>query len=153
MSKEEICTCKAWKILFFIVKYANLSGFCCRRRRGCLSSLIVSFAAVFWHANRRVPRKETEQFTAGGIIASCVVYISCCAVVIRELKQPRRRRQQKKHKFAYLTMENSIFARFARPFFIFWHFRDVLVLSTTWNDLFCSCAVDDVSIFPNHKFV
>ena len=53
-----------------------------------------------------------------------------------ELKQPRRRRQQKPHKFAYLTMKNSIFARFARAFFI----------STTWNhDLFCSC-VDDVSI-------
>jgi len=65
---------------------------------------------------------------------------------IRELKQPRRRRQQKPHKFAYLTMKNSIFARFARAFFIFWHFVDVLVLSTTWNDLFCSC-VDDVSIW------
>ena len=65
---------------------------------------------------------------------------------IRELKQPRRRRQQKPHKFAYLTMKNRIFARFARAFFIFWHFEDVLVLSTTWNDLFCSC-VDDVSIW------
>ena len=43
-------------------------------------------------------------------------------------------------------MKNSIFARFARAFFIFWHFADVLVLSTTWNDLFCSC-VDDVSIW------
>ena len=31
---------KRAKILFFIVKYANLRGFCCRRRRGCLSSLI-----------------------------------------------------------------------------------------------------------------
>ena len=31
---------KRAKILFFIVKYANLWGFCCRRRRGCLSSLI-----------------------------------------------------------------------------------------------------------------
>ena len=31
---------KRAKILFFIVKHANLSGFCCRRRRGCLSSLI-----------------------------------------------------------------------------------------------------------------
>ena len=31
---------KRAKILFFIVKYANLSSFCCRRRRGCLSSLI-----------------------------------------------------------------------------------------------------------------
>ena len=31
---------KSAKILFFIVKYANLWGFCCRRRRGCLSSLL-----------------------------------------------------------------------------------------------------------------
>ena len=38
---------------------------------------------------------------------------------IRELTQPRRRRQQKPHKFAYLTVKNSIFARFARAFFIF----------------------------------
>ena len=43
-------------------------------------------------------------------------------------------------------MKNSIFACFARAFFIFWHFADVLVPSTTWNDLFCSC-VDDVSIW------
>ena len=62
------------------------------------------------------------------------------------LKQPRRRLQQKPHKFAYLTMKNSIFARFARALFIFWHFVDVFVLSTTWNDLFCSC-VDNVSIW------
>jgi len=67
-------------------------------------------------------------------------------LIIRELKQPRRRRQQKPHKFAYLTMKNSIFARFARAFFIFWHFVGVLVLSTTWNELFCSC-VDDKSIW------
>ena len=66
--------------------------------------------------------------------------------VTMELKQPRRRRQQEPHKFAYLTMKNSIFARFPRAFFIFWHFVDVLVLSTTWNDLFRSC-VDDVSIW------
>ena len=39
---------------------------------------------------------------------------------IRELKQPRRRRrQQKPHKFAYLTMKNSNFARYARAFFTF----------------------------------
>jgi len=31
---------KRAKILFFIVKYANLWGFCCRRRRGCLSTLL-----------------------------------------------------------------------------------------------------------------
>ena len=61
-----------------------------------------------------------------------------------ELKQPRRRQQHERHKFAYLTMKNSIFTRFARASFLFWHFEDVLVLSTTWNDLFCSC-VDDVT--------
>ena len=50
-------------------------------------------------------------------------------------------------------MKNSIFARFARAFFIVWHFADVLVLSTTWNHLFCSC-VDDVSIWwQMFKFV
>ena len=31
---------KRAKILFFIIKYANLWGFCYRRRRGCLSSLL-----------------------------------------------------------------------------------------------------------------
>ena len=31
---------KRAKILFFFVKYANLCCFCCRRRRGCLSSLM-----------------------------------------------------------------------------------------------------------------
>ena len=62
----------------------------------------------------------------------------------REFTQPRRRRQQERHKFAYLTMKNNRFARFARAFFIFGHSADVLVLSTTWNDLFCSCE-DDVS--------
>ena len=33
---------KRAKILFFNVKYANLWVFCCRRRRGCLSSLIMT---------------------------------------------------------------------------------------------------------------
>ena len=65
---------------------------------------------------------------------------------ISEIKQPRRRRQQKPHKFAYLTMKNGIFARYAHAFFFFWHFEDVLVFSTPWNELFCSC-VDDVSIW------
>ena len=31
--------------MFFIVKYANLWGFCCRRRRGCLGSLMFVFYA------------------------------------------------------------------------------------------------------------
>ena len=36
--KMKYARAKRAKILFFIVKYANLWGFCCRRRRGCLSS-------------------------------------------------------------------------------------------------------------------
>ena len=73
--------------------------------------------------------------------------------ISKELKQPRRRRQPKPHKFAYLTMKNSFCARFARAFFIFSYFENVLVLSTTWNDLFWSC-VDDVSIWWHvFKFV
>ena len=35
------------------------------------------------------------------------------------------------HKFAYLTLKNNSFARFARAFFIFGHFIVILVLSTT----------------------
>ena len=44
---------KRAKLLFFIVNYANLWGFCCRLRRGCLSSLFIenAFRAkifLFW---------------------------------------------------------------------------------------------------------
>ena len=46
--------------------------------------------------------------------------------------------QQGRHKFAYLTTRNDSFARFACAFFIFGPFADVLVISTTWNDLFWS---------------
>ena len=35
---------KRAKILFFVVKYANLWGFCCLRRRGCLSSLLTQLS-------------------------------------------------------------------------------------------------------------
>ena len=43
----------------------------------------------------------------------------------------RRRRQQERHKFAYLTVKNNNFPRFARALFIFARLVDVLVLSTT----------------------
>ena len=46
---------KRAKILFFIVKYANLWGFCCRRRRGCLSSLLS-------RRRRRRGRQERQKF-------------------------------------------------------------------------------------------
>ena len=40
--KMKYARAKRAKILFAIVKYANLWGFCCRRRRGCLSSLLIA---------------------------------------------------------------------------------------------------------------
>ena len=40
--KMKYARAKRAKILFSIVKYASLRGFCCRRRRGCLSSLILT---------------------------------------------------------------------------------------------------------------
>ena len=40
--KMRIARAKRVKILFFIVKYTNLWGFCCRRRLGCLRSLITA---------------------------------------------------------------------------------------------------------------
>ena len=62
-----------------------------------------------------------------------------------QCKQPRRRRWQEGHKLSYLKMKNSSFARFAHAFFILYISQWFLnVLSTTWNDMFCS-YVDDVS--------
>ena len=67
-------------------------------------------------------------------------------VFVQSLSNHNDWRQQGRLKFAYFTMKNSGFACFAREFFKFGHLEDVLVLSTTWNDLFGSC-VDDVSIW------
>ena len=39
--KKKNARAKRAQMLFFVVKYANLRGFCCRRRRGCLSSLLL----------------------------------------------------------------------------------------------------------------
>ena len=44
---------KRAKILFFIVKYANLWGFCYRRRRGCLSYLLERFSIAFTANDKR----------------------------------------------------------------------------------------------------
>ena len=49
---------KGAKILFFIVKYANLWGFCCRRRRGCLSSLMLAKHAASGRAELNAENKS-----------------------------------------------------------------------------------------------
>ena len=55
---------KRAKILFFIGKYANLWGFCCRRRRGCFSSLIKLWAKRL--ALYRINGRQTELWTSLG---------------------------------------------------------------------------------------
>ena len=50
-------------------------------------------------------------------------------------------------------MKNSIFARFARAIFIFWHFEDVLVLSVMWNDQFYRCVDDERIWWQMFNFV
>ena len=57
-------------------------------------------------------KAKNERFTAAGL--RCRQNLKN-----RDLTQPRRRRQQERHKFAYLIVKKSSFARFARAVFIF----------------------------------
>ena len=56
---------KRAKILFSIVKYANLWGFCCRHRGGCLSSLMNRRTAT-WNQfvlyNKKIKYTEKNAF-------------------------------------------------------------------------------------------
>ena len=62
-------------------------------------------------------RLRQECFIGRAARAACLFFLDHSS----ELKQPRRR-QQERQKFAYLTMENNNFARFARVFFTFFTF-------------------------------
>ena len=42
MSKNENCTCKACKTIVFHCQICKFVTFCCRRRRGCVSSLMIT---------------------------------------------------------------------------------------------------------------
>ena len=53
---------KRAKILFFIVKYANLWGFCCRRRRGCLSSLVLGPSLFLLCVNEFINSSQLLEF-------------------------------------------------------------------------------------------
>ena len=79
----------------------------------CGQLYVVVFLKSGWWINRSLVAE----------IIQTTLYSRDNALLEGSLKQPRRRRQQKPHRFAYLTMKNSIFARFARAFFIFWHSR------------------------------
>ena len=56
---------KRAKILFSIVKSANLCGFCCRRRRGCLSSLLTVLGAGQAGCRERLLKYHTTPPSAG----------------------------------------------------------------------------------------
>ena len=73
---------KCAKLLFFIVNYANLWGFCCRRRRGCLSSLVSS--------KRR--RLETQNWKLNSYFKFPSLYTIRKAQLYRILKRFRVKR-------------------------------------------------------------
>jgi len=59
---------KRAKMLFFIVKYANVWGFFCRRRRGYLSSLLGSLSSNDSNGNLKI--NDWEMVAIFVIIAS-----------------------------------------------------------------------------------
>ena len=109
-----------------------------------MHNFLIRYPWTSWSCYRQATGKNPFMYTAHSFPSLIYVIWLPASLWIynRELKQPQQR--QEHHKFAYLTMKNGSFACFARAFFIFVHLADVLVLSTTWNDLFCSC-VDNVS--------
>ena len=60
MSKNGKCTCKACKIIAFSVKYANLRHSYCRRRRACLSSLMLKMEQNVYTEGIAWPRGDTK---------------------------------------------------------------------------------------------
>ena len=80
---------------------------------------IAKFELDAWNNRKIITIAKNVLFLGGVLLGVAFLVSSLLKLVITELKQPRRRRQQKPHKFAYLTMKNSILARFARAFFYF----------------------------------
>ena len=64
---------KRAKILFFIVNYANLCGFCCRRRRGCLKLSIRDFKIRYGEVLLRLRKVK---FTSGDVSTCVAVWLS-----------------------------------------------------------------------------
>ena len=62
---------KRAKLLFFIVKYANLWRSCCRRRRGCLSSLLSLISDFFtWYCFSYTCWQKTNDWQAGSFLSN-----------------------------------------------------------------------------------
>ena len=104
----------------------------------CIKNLLLQFSKLL---------ERNHLFLS--LFLSAVQKVNNLRIVTRELKQLRQRQLRERQKFAYLTMKNKRFARFARAFFILAHFMAFLVLSMKGNDLFCRC-LNDVTL--RHKF-
>ena len=89
---------KRAKILFFIVKYANLWGFCCRRRRGCLSSLMLpqrrlsrlssqrSMTCIVLHIRWQgwTPLDNSHSWKIPSVLEQLVMAWTCCPFGFKE---------------------------------------------------------------------
>ena len=69
---------KRAKILFFIVKYANLWGFCCRRRRGFLSSLLLACIQDEILGRTERAKEINAKLEYRNIFANCKMYDHFC---------------------------------------------------------------------------
>ena len=74
---------KRAKTLFSTAKYANLWVFCCRRRRGCLSSLMFTFAIVYDCLRPEITWDHMETTQAQGLMNGHAFYKATC-LQIRE---------------------------------------------------------------------
>ena len=75
------------------------------------------FCGVYTPISKNVVGENGEWQLSNG---NCTTERNCGFHICKKtMSSSQPRRQQKPHRFAYLTMENSIFARFARAFFIF----------------------------------
>ena len=77
---------KRAKILFFIVNYANLCGFCCRRRRGCLSSLLSMFVRPeMGYVRAKIGLTgQFDRSQPGNYLQPCTVFTSSRACLVTE---------------------------------------------------------------------
>ena len=90
----------------FVLRFQHLSSFLARREETSTDYTATVCSLTKHSPSVGLSFKQLLKSTEPGAVS-------------RELKQPRRQRQKDPHKFAYLTMKNKSFARFARAFFIF----------------------------------
>lgn len=143
-----------WRRDALMTSLLTLSLLYCMKQ---INPMLPCYCSVIYHRRRHNVVKTSGKHSPND---SCATFLFLSRFdwrrlwSIRQLEQPLRRRWQIRLKVSYLTMKNSSFARFARAIFIFVIFVIFIlefVLSTWWNDLFCS-YVDDVSTWHIFNF-